>query len=102
MKKTTMDKQDEILRGIDELKYCLSNLSSQSKTFLDINEAARYLKITKSSLYKKTANKDLIYYQPSGKKILFEKKDLDDFIIKGRQTSREELEKEALKIVRTL
>ncbi|UFH36073.1 helix-turn-helix transcriptional regulator [Flavobacterium acetivorans] len=55
-----------------------------SKEFLTIVEAAKYLSISESALYKKTSNKEIPYYVPGGKKIYILKGDLDNWVLSGK------------------
>lgn len=60
---------------------------------LSLNEAAEFLKISKSSIYKKTSQKQISYYKPPGcKKIYFLKKDLEDWILCNKINSVTEIE----------
>ncbi|MCC7004713.1 helix-turn-helix domain-containing protein [Candidatus Nomurabacteria bacterium] len=52
--------------------------------YLSLFEAAEYLKLSKSTLYKLTHKRAIQYYQPGGKIILFLKEDLDAYIMSGR------------------
>ena len=47
--------------------------------FLEMNEAASFLRISKSTLYKKVMNKELPFYKV-GRKTLFSKEELASFI----------------------
>ena len=59
---------------------------------LSLNEAAEFLKISKSSIYKKTSQKQIPYYKPPGcKKIYFLKKDLEDWIFCNKINSVTEI-----------
>ena len=75
----------------EEVKYYPSE---QPEKFLNVEEAAIYLKISKSHLYKLTMNRRIPYYKPS-KIILFKKSELDDWIKRFRVQTEEEIDKEA-------
>lgn len=60
--------------------------------FLTLEEAANFLSISNSALYKKTSNKEIPYYVPGGKKIYFKKADLENWILKSKVNSIEEIE----------
>jgi excisionase family DNA binding protein len=60
--------------------------------FLTLEEAAKFLSISNSALYKKTSNKEIPYYVPGGKKIYFKKADLENWIFKSKVESIEEIE----------
>lgn len=58
------------------------------------NEAAEYLKISKSLLYKLTSNSVITFSKPNGGKIFFQKKDLDGWVAKNKQKSISETQDE--------
>ena len=45
-----------------------------------IREAARYLGVSTSTLYKLTASRKIFFHKPGGKLIYFKKEDLDEYI----------------------
>ena len=61
---------------------------------LDMNETARYLKISKPSLYGMTHKRMLPYYK-HGKRIYFRKNEIDEWINKGKVKTQEEIEADA-------
>ncbi|HYQ86146.1 MAG TPA: helix-turn-helix domain-containing protein [Bacteroidota bacterium] len=75
----------ESLRRIEEL------LVSQSMKPMTLDEAASYLHISKSYLYRLTSKSLIPHYKPGGKKIFFDKNDLDHYILRNRVRSVEEI-----------
>lgn len=65
------------------------------KNVLTFTEAAGYLGISKSNLYKMTSAGKIPCYKPNGKKIYFSREEIDQWILTHRHASDEELEKEA-------
>jgi excisionase family DNA binding protein len=51
------------------------------KVFLTFNEAANYLGIAKSTLYKLTASSLIPFSKPNGKKIYFSKIQLEEWVL---------------------
>ena len=47
---------------------------------LTVSEACQYLKVTKSTLYKMTANRVIPYYKPNGQTIYFDIEDLEKYV----------------------
>lgn len=84
--------QPNIQNQLSEIKTLIN---SQAEQPLSIDDACRYLKISKSYLYKLTSKNQISYWQPGGKKIYFNKSDLDAFIFRNRQHSDYELEAQA-------
>lgn len=63
---------------------------SIEKKFLTVEEAALYLGISTSAVYKLTYGKKLPFYKPNGKKLYFKKKELEDWIEQGKMYSHED------------
>ena len=80
--------------AIAELKAILNELNVHQKSFLTVQEASVYLSISESELYKKTSKKEIPYHQPGGKLIYFFRQDLENWILKHRVKSDEELTQE--------
>lgn len=60
----------------------------------DMNETAKYLKISKQSLYGMTHKRTLPFYK-HGHRIYFRKNEIDEWINKGRVKTHEEIVNEA-------
>lgn len=63
-----------------------------STAYMSLAEAAMYLKICKSTLYKKTSLREVPFYKPGGKLILFLKEDLDGYMNKSKVLTKNEIE----------
>jgi excisionase family DNA binding protein len=50
----------------------------------DLESAAKYLEISKSHLYQLTSKGLIAHYKPAGKKIYFDKADLDEYLHRNR------------------
>lgn len=62
--------------------------------FLTFAQAADFMGLSKSSLYKLTSKREIPYYKPTGKALYFLAEDLEEWMSRGRQNSRYELESE--------
>lgn len=60
--------------------------------FLSFKEAAAFLMISKSTLYKKTSLREIPFCKPGGKLILFQKTDLEQYLSKNRIATKTEIE----------
>jgi excisionase family DNA binding protein len=58
------------------------------KKFLTISEAACYLNVSVSCMYKKTYKREISFYKPGKKIIYFLKEDLDSYVLNGKQSSK--------------
>ncbi len=81
---------DNIQKQIVELKEILLRIENQQNEFYSLEEACSYLKISKPSMYKLTSKKEITYYTPGGKKIYFQKQDLDTWILAGKVASSQD------------
>jgi excisionase family DNA binding protein len=71
-----MTETEQILRVLEDLKA----LNSFNKNVLSLNEACLYTSISKSYMYKLTSSKKIPFYNPFGKKIYFNKDELDKWL----------------------
>lgn len=72
---------------IIELKSLLSK--SKATNYLNFPEACKYLGFSKSYLYKLTFKKTVPHYKPTGRKLFFEKSELEHWIKKYKRKVNE-------------
>ena len=70
----------ELQKRMDAVEDILDN----AKEVLSVEEAARFMDIARSSLYKMTSDRSIPFYRPNGKMIYFEKADILEWIRKNR------------------
>lgn len=68
----------------------IESLCRQNKETMTIDDVAIYTGLSKSTLYKYTSMNLIPYYSPSGKKIYFIKKEIDDWLTTNRSGTYEE------------
>jgi excisionase family DNA binding protein len=78
----------EILSRLDRIEEKINGASFQ---VMSCEEAAKYIKVSKSHIYKLTSQDLIPYYKPSGKKLYFNKGDLDGWIKHGRVLTKDEI-----------
>jgi len=88
-----------IERKLDELAALNKELAALNKETLNLKEAARYLNMSCSHLYKLTSAKEIPHYKPRGKQVYFEKRELDKWLLQNRQTTKAEIEQAAIDYV---
>ena len=71
---------EELQKRMDAVEDSLDN----AKEVLSVEEAARFMDIARSSLYKMTSDRSIPFYRPNGKMIYFEKADILEWIRKNR------------------
>jgi len=76
-----------------------SSILEQCSRPLTFKEAAEYLDISSSYLYKLTSTSKITHYKPNGKKIYFEKSDLKKWLLRGKVLSEAEIEQKAIDYV---
>jgi excisionase family DNA binding protein len=64
--------------------------------FLDISEAAAYLKIAKQTLYGLTSSRMIPYFK-KGKRLYFRRTELDHWLMDGKKATQSEILKNGLK-----
>lgn len=64
------------------------------ENYLGADQAAEFLNISKSHLYKLTFRNRIPFYKPGGKLIYFKREELSEWVKKGRVKTQEELEAE--------
>jgi excisionase family DNA binding protein len=84
----------ELLTRLDEIQASIKKLQENAAKPFDLTEAADYLHVTKSHLYQLTSKSIISHYKPAGKKIFFDKSDLDEYIKRHRVSSNAEIETE--------
>lgn len=80
----------------------LENLLHQGKDVLNLEEAAKFMGIARSSLYKMTHEQTIPFYKPNGKMIFFEKTDLLAWVRQNRVASQQEISEEAARHLQLL
>lgn len=83
----------ELKQEIESMKEMLSEMSLNTKEYLDVEETAKFLHLSVSSVYKLTHGGKIKYSKSGGKKILFRRSDLIEYIEKGFSSTSEEYQK---------
>ena len=99
------NKEANLSKQVAELQgrvKSLEQLLHQGKDVLTLEEAAKFMGIARSSLYKMTHEQTIPFYKPNGKMIFFEKSDLLAWVRKNRVSSEAEISEEAERIIQRL
>lgn len=78
---------DFLKNELKEIKELLKKQSIQQKEILTIEDAADFLGLSVSRLYKMSSNKEIPYYKPGGKKIYLKRQELELWIYRSRVDS---------------
>ena len=85
----------EKLRNQDKRLINIENLLTASKTILNIDEAANFTSLSKSTIYKKTCTGSIPHYKKA-KHLFFDRLELESWLKSNRIKTKEEIEEEAL------
>jgi len=66
-----------------------------SKAFLTLPEAAKYLGFSDGYLYQLTSKCVIPHSKPNGKKLFFSRQELDNWVLSNKQQSRDEIRQSA-------
>ena len=75
-----------IQKELKEIKELLKRQTIQQKKILTIDEAADFLGLSKSCLYKMTSSKKIPHCKPHGKKIYLDRQELEQWVLSSRVT----------------
>jgi excisionase family DNA binding protein len=81
-----------ILEKLEKLEQRIGEQNLLLKEVLNFNDACNYLDISASHLYKLTSQKSIPHFCPQGKKLYFNRAELDEWLQRNRQTSTDEIE----------
>lgn len=87
--------------SIEERIEQLETLVYQTKNVFNLEEASRFLNLSKSYLYKLTAGGHIPHYKPQGKMVYFEKSALEDWLRQNPVKTQEQISIEAQDYVST-
>ena len=90
---TKMD--TNILEKLERIEKLLETQQAMQKQVLNLNDACIYLELSQSHLYKLTSNGSIPHYKPNGKKLYFNRQELDNWLLRNRSNSIDEIEQEA-------
>lgn len=81
-----------ILEKLTNIEKMLIEQNMYKKDILSLTEASAYLDLAPSFIYKLTSAFSIPFYKPNGKKIYFERKELDKWLLKNKCLSAEQIE----------
>ena len=80
---------------LDERLSRIENMLLSQKTVLNFDEASVYTGLSKSHLYKLTSTGGVPCYKPTGKKLYFNKEELDEWMLRNKKLSQDEIDDKA-------
>lgn len=76
----------------------IEQLLEQLKPVLNFEEGCQYCGIAQSSMYKHTSANRIPHYKPEGKLIYFKREELDEWMLRNRQSTLDEMQQKATSI----
>lgn len=86
---------DEILKRLEIIEKHVLEQNLILKQVLNFAEAAKYLELSHSHLYKLTSAGNIPFYKPNGKKLYFNRVELDEWLLRNRNNTQDEIEQQA-------
>ncbi len=80
---------------LEKLTNIENLLKGQTKKPLTFDEAARYLDVSKSHLYKLTSANKIPHYKPQGKRVYFTTAELDTWLLRNPVKTTGKIEQQA-------
>ena len=87
-----MSTENLILEKLERLEQRIGEQNLLMKEVLNFNDACSYLDRSASHLYKLTSQKSIPHFCPQGKKLYFNRAELDEWLQRNRQSSTDEIE----------
>ncbi|MBK7885178.1 MAG: helix-turn-helix domain-containing protein [Chitinophagaceae bacterium] len=84
---------ENLLKNIPKVKN--EPIPAPVNEVLTFTEATKYINLSKSGLYKKTASRSIPHFKQS-KKLYFKRSELDDWMTQYRISTKDELEQKAM------
>lgn len=100
-----VQKDTHLLRQIADLQQrvdVLEDILATGKEVLTVEEAAKFMGMARSTLYKMTSEQTIPFYRPNGKLIYFEKSELLGWMRKNRSMSEEEANLKAREVLQSM
>ena len=76
-------------KRLENIERMLTEQSLATKEILNFNEAALFLDISHSHLYKLTSQRQIPHFCPQGKRLYFKRDELQDWLLRNRQEETE-------------
>ena len=81
----------QMQKQLDKIEKLLVSINQKDAEYMDIDEASKFLKLKKSTIYQFVFRRQIPFYKNT-KKLLFKKSDLIEWVEKDRIFTIDELE----------
>ncbi len=86
---------NNIIEKLNSIEKLIVEQQLMQKQVLNFNETCKYLELSQSHLYKLTSTGAIPHYKPNGKKIYFNRLELDQWLLRNKIESQDEIEQQA-------
>lgn len=83
---------EDLMKKLEEIESLILEQNLLQKKVLNMIEAGQYLGLSVSHLYKLTSAGSIPYYKPNGKKLYFNREELDNWLLRNRSMTKDEIE----------
>ena len=87
-------REKTITKVYDLVVEIKSLLQTRAEEYMDMNQASAYLRLKKSYIYNLVFKNKIPFYKPNGKKLYFNKVELNEWIRQSRVKTVDEFEAE--------
>ena len=84
-----------IIEKLNSIEKLIVEQQTMQKQVLNFNETCKYLELSQSHLYKLTSTGAIPHYKPNGKKIYFNRPELDQCLLRNKIESQDEIQQQA-------
>ena len=84
-----------VIQKLEHIEKMLSEQTLLKKEVLNFHETAMYLEVSHSHLYKLTSSGTVPFSKPNGKKLYFNRKELNTWLMSNKHLSADEIEAKA-------
>jgi excisionase family DNA binding protein len=91
---------EALLKDMHQHKFSPEGIAAANNGVLNVQQAAKFLSISVSTVYKHTSERNIPFYT-TGKRIYFRASELAEWLTKNRSWTREDIEREASNYVIT-
>ena len=91
--------ENSIVEKLNNIEKMLQEHNLQNKQVLNLEDACKYLDISRSHLYKLTSTKQIPHYCPQGKRLYFKKSELENWLLRNRSNTSNEMDETAINYV---
>ncbi len=87
---------EQILQHLQKIERLIESQNLSQKAVLNFDDACTYLDVSASHLYKLTSARQVPHFCPQGKKLYFNRQELEAWLQRNRQSTTDEQADEAL------